>query len=89
MKLNVPLFPFKEPSKDSMAQYAPRPDAGSNAAVNKVAERPSICPKYCFSIVATPVGNPVWISGVGESTPGLKFLVLNVPLIFHCCVLLK
>jgi hypothetical protein len=33
-------------------------------------------------MVATLVGNPVWMSGEGIRTPGSKSLVLKVPQIF-------
>ena len=58
----------------------PTPVAGSNAAVNKVAERPAIPPSKCFSIVETPTGSAVAMAGSGATLVGVNDLTLNVPL---------
>jgi hypothetical protein len=56
----------------------PTPVAGSNAAVNKVAERPAMPPSKCFSIVETPTGNAVAMAGSGVRLVGVNDLTLNV-----------
>ncbi len=54
------------------------PDAWSQAAVNRVAERPVTSPPKCLSIVATPTGTAVPTGGAGTGA-GVKPATVNVP----------
>ncbi|GAA3049454.1 hypothetical protein GCM10017562_10170 [Streptomyces roseofulvus] len=59
----TPARPWSVPSKDSLATYVPVPVDWSDAAVNKVTERPTTSPPYRFSSVATPTGSAVGVVG--------------------------
>lgn len=49
--------------KDSIATKVSAPVDWSYAAVNEVAEPPATSPSYCLSLVATPTGTAVSITG--------------------------